>query len=47
MFHDRERLSGLASIRRPQTVGELIQFFQAVNWLRASLPRLAEVVEPL
>ena len=47
MSHDRERLSGLASMRRPQTVGKLIQFLQAVNWLRTSLPRLAAVVEPL
>ncbi|CAM9747557.1 unnamed protein product, partial [Sphacelaria rigidula] len=49
--HDRERLSGLANMRRPQTAGELIfyfmQFLQAVNWLRTSVPRLAEVVEPL
>ena len=45
--HDRERLSGLANLRRPRTAGELMQFLQAVNWLRTSLPRLAEVVEPL
>ena len=32
---------------RPQTVGELIQFLKAVNWLRTSLPWLAEVVELL
>ena len=47
VFHDREHLSGLASMRRPQTADELMQFLQAVNWLRMSLPRLAEVVEPL
>ena len=35
VFHDRERLSGLASMRRPQTTGELMQFLQAVNGLRA------------
>ena len=45
--HDRERLSGLANMRRPQTAGELMQFLQAVNWLRPSLPRLAKVVGPL
>ena len=45
--HDRERLSGLASMRLPQTAGELMQFLQAVNWLRTSLFRLAEVVESL
>ena len=27
--------------------GEHMQFLQAVNWLRASLSRLAEVVDPL
>ena len=47
VFHDRERLSGLVSMRRPQTVGELMQLLQAINWLRVSLPRLEEVVEPL
>ena len=47
MFHGRERLSGMAGMRRPQTVDELMQFLQAVNWFRTSLPRLAEVVEPL
>ena len=47
VFYDRERLSGLASTRRPQTAGDLMQFFQAVNWLRTVLPRLAEIVEPL
>ena len=43
--HDRERSSGLASMRRPQTAGELMQVLQAVNWLRTPLPRLVEVVE--
>ena len=42
--HDRERSSGLASMRRPQTAGELMQFLQAVNWFVMSLPRLVEVV---
>ena len=32
---------------RPQTASELMQFLQAANWLRTSLPRMAEVVEPL
>lgn len=40
--HDRERVSGLANLRRPVTAGELMQFLQAVNWLRTSLPRMAE-----
>ena len=47
MFHERERLSGLSSIRRPRTAGELMQFLQVVNWLRTFFPRLAEIVEPL
>ena len=47
MSDDRECLSGLASMRRPQTASELMQFLQARNWLRTSLPRLAEVVQPL
>ena len=34
-------------MRRPETAGELTQFLQAVNWLRTSLPRMAEVVYPL
>ena len=45
--HDPERLTGLATMRRPETAAELMQFLQAVNWLRTSLPRMAEVVYPL
>eukprot|EP00903_Cladosiphon_okamuranus_P017435 g16059.t1 len=45
--HDPERLSGLANLRRPETAGELMQFLQAINWLRTSLPRMAEIVAPL
>ena len=45
--HDSERLTALATMRRPETAGELMQFLQAVNWLRTSLPCLAEVVYPL
>ncbi|CAB1109830.1 unnamed protein product [Ectocarpus sp. CCAP 1310/34] len=45
--HDRDRLSGLANLRRPETAGELMQFLQAVNWLRTSLPRMSEIVAPL
>ena len=45
--HEWKRLSGLAGMRRPETAGELMQFLQTLNWLRTSLPRLAEVVEPL
>ena len=41
--HDRERLSGLASMRRPQTADELMHFLHAVNWFAMSLSRLAEV----
>ena len=34
-------------MRCPQTATELMQFLQPANWLRTSLPRMAEVVEPL
>ena len=43
--HDPERLTGLATMRRPETAVDLMQF--AVNGLRTSLPRMAEVVRPL
>ena len=45
--HDPEQLAGLATMMRPETAGELMQFLQAVDWLRTSLPRIAEVVWPL
>ena len=45
--HEPERLSGLANLRRLQTAGELMQFLQAVNWLRTTLLRMAEIVAPL
>ena len=34
-------------MHRPQTVGKLMQFVQAVNWLWMPLHRLTEVVDPL
>ena len=34
-------------MRRPETAAELMQFLQVMNWLRTSLPRMAEVVAPL
>ena len=37
LSHDFDHLSRLASMRRPQTTGELMQFFQTVRWLRTSL----------
>ena len=43
MFHDGERLSGLASMRRMQTAGELMHFSQFAT----SLPWLEEAVELL
>ena len=45
--HDPQRIRGLVKMRRPETVGELIQFLQAVNWMRLSLPNMVEVVSPL
>lgn len=32
---------------RPETVEELIQFLQAVNWMPTALPELVVVVKPL
>ena len=45
--HDPARIQGLSDMRRPQTASDLMQFLQAANWLRTSLPRMADVVEPL
>ena len=45
--HDRARIQRMSEMRRPQTPSELMQFSQAANWLRTSLRRMAEVVEPL
>ena len=45
--HDPVPLQGLSDIRRSETAAELMQFFQAMNWLCTSLPRMAEVVAPL
>ena len=45
--HDPERVRGLVEMRRPETVGELMKFLQATNWMRLSLPHMAEVVAPL
>ena len=45
--HDPERVRGLVEMRCPETVGELMQFLQAANWIRLSLPNMAEVVSPL
>ena len=44
--HDPVRLQGLSYMRRPETAAELMQFLQAMKWLRTSLPRMAEVVAP-
>ena len=45
--HDPVCFQGLSDMRRPETAAELIQFLQAMNWLRTSLPRMAQVVDPL
>ena len=44
MRHNPERIRGLVEMRRPETVGELMQFLQAANWIRLPLPNVAEVV---
>ena len=43
MRHDSERIGGPLEIRRPETVGELMQFPQAATWIRISLSNTAEV----
>ena len=45
--HDSGRLCVLANFRHPQTAGKLMQLLQVVNWLRTSLPWMAEIVAPL
>ena len=45
--HDPERIRGLVEMRCPETVGELMQFLEVANWMRQSLPNMAEVVSPL
>ena len=47
MSHDPERTQGLSELRRPETPGELMQFLQAINWMRTSLPELAVLEAPL
>ena len=47
MRHDLDRICGLVEMRRPETVGESMQFLQAANWIRLSLPNMGEVVSPL
>ena len=45
--HDPDRTQGLSELRRPETAGELMQFLQAINWIRTSLPELVELEAPL
>ena len=47
MSHDPDRTQELSELRRPEAAGELIQFLQAINWLRTSLPDLPELEAPL
>ena len=44
---DPERIRGLVEMRRPETYGELMKFFQEVIWMHLSLPSVAEVMSPL
>ena len=43
MSHDPERTQGLSELRQPETAGELMQFLEAINWMRTSLPEVAEL----
>ena len=45
--HDPGRVRGLVEMRRPKTLGELMKFLQATNWMRLSLPHMAEIMAPL
>ena len=45
--YDLGRVRGLVEMRRPETVGELMKFLQEKNWMRLSLPHMAEIVAPL
>ena len=45
--HDSERIRGLVEMFRPETVGKLMQFLQAANWMWLSLPNMTEVVSLL
>lgn len=42
-----ERIEGLVNTRRPETGVGLIQLLKAVNWMKISLGKFAEVVGPL
>ena len=42
-----ERIQGLVEMRRPEAVSELMQFLQAANWMRLSLPNMAKAISPL
>ena len=41
------RVRGLREMRQPETVGGLINFLHATNWMCLSLPHMAEIVAPL
>lgn len=45
--HDSQRFQGLATVHRPRTAGKMIKSLQATKVMRASLPRMAEIVDPL
>ena len=45
--HDPRRTDGLSELCRPETTGEPMQVRQAIDWMRTSLPELAELDAPL
>ena len=45
--HHPGRVRRLVEMRRPETVGELMKFLQVTNWMRLSMPHMAETVAPL
>ena len=45
--HDPLRIRGVVERRRPETVGELMQFLLAANWMRLSLRNMVEIISSL
>ena len=45
--HDPDRVQGLTTLARPQSVGDLMRFIQAPSWMRLHLAHYAETIAPL
>ena len=42
-----KRIESLTNLQKPKTGADLMQFINAANWIRTSLPRYSEVMGPL